>query len=128
MRTYRFGKLDWHPSGDRFVGAGVTHENILFSYHADWVSAGRWGIEIMTPKNAYRLIPLEQLYRCKKGTFNWEAVETTSAFPDVKQGIAEEVAIMLDPELEKTIPLITIEKAAKCTELAEEIMGYDNVK
>lgn len=126
MQTYRFGKLDWHPSGDRFVGAGVTNENIPFSYHADWSSAGRWGIEIMTLENAYRLIPLEQLYRCKKGTFNWELVETTSAFPDVKQGIAEEVGIMLDLEFEKTVPLVTIKKAAKYNELAEEILGYDN--
>ena len=124
MQTYQFGKLKWHPSGDRFVGAGVTHENIPFSYHADWSSAGRWGIEILTPQNAYRLIPLEQLYRCKKGTFNWELVETTAAFPDVKQGIAEEVVIMLSPILEKIIPLVTLAKAAEYTKLAEEVLGY----
>ena len=52
--------------------------------------------------------------------------ETSSAFPKVKQGITEEVAIMLDPELEKTIALATIEKAAEYTELAEEILGYDS--
>ncbi|MFC1869493.1 hypothetical protein ACFL0H_15365 [Thermodesulfobacteriota bacterium] len=61
MQSYQFGKLDWHPSSDRFVGAGVSKENIPFSYHVDWSLAGRWGIEIMTPQNAYRLIPLEQL-------------------------------------------------------------------
>ncbi len=128
MQPYRFGKLDWHSSGGRFVGAGVTEENIPFSYHADWSSAGRWGIEIMTPQNAYFLIPLEQLYRCKKGTFDWEQVETASAFPDVKQGIAEEVTIMLEPELERTIPLVAIKKAAEYTELAEEILGYASLK
>lgn len=124
IQTYQYGKLDWHPSGDRFVGAGVTQKDIPFSYHADWSSAGRWGIKIMTPENAYRLIPLEQLYRCKKGTFNWELVETTSAFQDLKQGIAEEVAIMLAPELEVTIPLVSTEKAAEYTKLAEEILRY----
>ena len=128
MQAYQYGKLDWHPSGDRFVGAGVTNENVSFSYHADWSSAGRWGIEIMTPQNAYRLIPLEQLCRCKKGTFNWDIIETTSAFPDVKQGIAEEVAIMLDPELEKTVPLAIIEKVAEYTKLAEEVLGYASLK
>ncbi len=124
IQTYQFGKLDWHPSGDRFVGAGVSQEDIPFSYHADWSSAGRWGVEIMTSQNAYRLIPLERLYRCKKGTFDWELVETTLAFPDVKQGIAEEVAIMVNSELEKTIPLMTIKKAAEYTELAEKILSY----
>lgn len=126
MQTYRFGKLEWHPSGDRFIGAGVSKENIPFSYHADWSSVGRWGIEIMTPQNAYRLIPLEQLYRCKKGAFNWELVETTSAFPNVKHGIVEEVAIMLDAELEKIVPLVSIENSAEYTKFAEEIFRYDH--
>ncbi|MFC1869492.1 hypothetical protein ACFL0H_15360 [Thermodesulfobacteriota bacterium] len=71
-----------------------------------------------------REIQRSQLYRYKRGTFNWDIIETTSAFPDVKQGIAEEVIIMLDPELEKTVPLVTIEKAAEYTKLAEEILGY----
>ena len=128
MQTYRFGKLEWHPSGDRFVGAGVTKGNIPFSYHADWNSAGRWGIEIMTPRCAYRLIPLEQLYRCRKGSFNWETVETASAFPDVKQGIAEEIAIMLDRELEDSIPLVTLQKAANLTALAENIFEYSSTR
>ena len=124
IRTFCFGELEWHPSGNCFVGGGYTHENIPFSYHADWQSAGRWGIEVMTSQNAYRLIPLENLYRCRKGSFNWDLVETKSAFPGVKQGVAEEVAIILDPEFEKTIPLVTIEKAAEYTKLAEQIMGY----
>ena len=80
----------------------------------------------MTPQNAYRLIPLEQLYRCKNGTFKWELVETKTAFLDVKQGVAEEVVIMLDPELEKMIPLVTIEKTAGYAVLAERILGYDS--
>lgn len=124
IQPYRFGKLDWHPSGDRFVGAGVTEKNIPFSYHADWSSAGRWGIEIMTHQNAYRLIPLEQLYRCKKGTFNWELIKTNVAFPQVKQGVLEEIAIILHSELETRIPLVTLSKAAVYTKLAENIFGY----
>lgn len=28
MQSYRFGKLDWHPSGDRFVGSGVLPTRI----------------------------------------------------------------------------------------------------
>jgi predicted dehydrogenase len=126
MKSYQFGKLDWHPSGDRFVGTGITKENIPFSYHADWGSAGRWGIEIMTSQNAYRLIPLEQIYRCKKGAFAWELIETTSAFPNVKQGIAEEIAIMLDQELEDSISLVTLQKASNLTKLAENIFEYSS--
>lgn len=111
------------------VGVGIITENIPFSYHADWRSAGRWGIEIMTThQNAYRLIPMEQLYRRRKGSFSWELVETAVAFPGVKQGISEEIAIMLDVELEKKIQMQSIEKAAEYIALTEEIMGYASLK
>lgn len=39
----------------------------------------------------------------------------------------EEVAIMLDPELEKIAPSVTtIKKAVEYTKLAEKILGYDS--
>jgi predicted dehydrogenase len=124
IKTYQVGKLDWHPSGDRFVGAGVTQKNVPFSYHANWGSVGRWGIEIMTPQNAYRLIPLEQIHICTNGTFKWNLVESTSAFTEIKQGIAEEIAIMLEPELEAFVPLIELRQAGLFVELADNIFGY----
>ena len=128
LSTYHLGGLSWHRSASRFVGAGMTEKSIPFSYHADWDSAGRWGIAVMTPKNAYRLIPLEQLYRCQKGTFDWELIETSPAFPDVKQGVAEEIAIMFYPELEQSIPLVNLHNAAEYTKLAEQIFGYFSEK
>ena len=127
LSSYRAGSLGWHPSGTQFVGAGITQRDIPFSYQADWESAGRWGIEIMTNHNAYRLIPLEKLYSCPKGSVNWEEIECPSAYPDVKKGVAEEIAIMLNKELEKDIPLANLKQAAFLTKLAEEIFGYLSV-
>jgi predicted dehydrogenase len=124
MSNYQSGALSWHPTGERFTGSGVTEEDILFSYQADWGSAGRWGIEIMTPKNAYRLIPLEKLFRCPKGSVNWEPIEIAAAYPHIKEGIAEEISIMLHPEIEKDIPLVTLNNAASFTFLAEKIFHY----
>jgi predicted dehydrogenase len=124
MTTYRSGKLDWHPVGERFSGSGVTDRDVLFSYHADWNSAGRWGVEIMTRKNAYRLIPLEKLFRCSKGSVNWEPVGFETAFPGIKEGVAEEVAVMLDAELETVVPLIGPAAAGDFVKLAESIFGY----
>lgn len=116
------GGFDWHPSGSVFVGSGVTDRDIPFSYHADWSSAGRWSVEVMTKENIYRLMPLEDLYACKKGSNNWEKVPFDVAFPDVKQGIAEEVAAMLDNSLD--LDLVSLEKAAAFNKVAEEIFGY----
>lgn len=116
------GGFDWHPSGSVFVGSGETESGIPFSYHADWSSAGRWGVEVMTKENAYRLMPLEDLYVCKKGSNDWEKVPFDVAFPDVKHGVAEEVAAMLDSNLD--LELVSLERAAAFNKVAEKIFGY----
>lgn len=124
LTSYASGGLPWHPSGERFAGCGISKKGALFSYLADWKSAGRWGIEIMTPGGAYRLIPLEKLFHCPKGSVNWTPIELKCAYPDVKEGIAEELAVMLKKELEDDIPLATLEYAADLTSLAEKILSY----
>jgi predicted dehydrogenase len=126
-RTYRTGGLSWHSAGSRFVGAGMTVKNIPFSYHADWDSAGRWGIEVHTQEYAYRLIPLEQLRRCRRSTVEWQDVPLSQACPGVKTGIAEEMLVMLQPELEISLPLMTLQKAAVMTQWAEDVLGYEHV-
>ena len=122
---YQSGKLEWHPTGSIFVGSGLTENNIPFSYHADWGSSGRWGIEIMTKKNAYRLISLEELFTCPKNSFDWKSVHFDVSYPKAKQGVCEEIAIMLYPKLEENVHLVTLELAAKFNQLAEKILGYD---
>lgn len=122
LSPYKFGKLDWHPTGSIFVGSGITEKNIPFSYHANWESAGRWGMEVMTKENAYRLIPLEGLYVCKKNTTDWLKMPFKIAYPNVKQGLAEEIALMLNDDMKQN--LVSLEKAAKFVKIAEEIFGY----
>ena len=123
MSSFTSGKLDWHPSGSCFVGSGISEKNIPFSYHANWESGDRWGIEIFTKKNSYKLIPLEELYQCPKNSQNFNQIKFEKAFPDVKQGIAEEIAFMLskDPE---TKSFVTLSKAKKFIETAQKIFNY----
>ena len=122
----KYGGLDWHKVGNIFVGTGISEKNIPFSYHADWGSGGRWGIEVNTKENSYQLIPLEEIYACKKNTGNWTKVQFNSAFPDVKQGIAEEVAIMLSSNEKEKSMLPSLEKAIEYVKLGERIFGYDS--
>jgi predicted dehydrogenase len=124
MSSFRRGSLSWHPSGSTFVGAGITDKKVLFSYQADWGAAGRWGIDIITRANIYRLVPLEDLSVCKKGKTAWEKIEFEKCFPDVKQGVAEEVAVMLDRRLEELIEMTTLEKVIQYNRIAEKIFGY----
>jgi len=124
ISTYNFGKLNWHPSGSIFIGSGISENNIPFSFHADWGSAGRWGVEIMTKDNVYRLIPLEGLFVCKKGSVHWEPISLNPVYPEAKTGIAEEIAVMLNDEKEQEIGLITLETASEYNKLAEKIFAY----
>lgn len=61
LSTYSTGCLDWHPSGARFVGAGVTQRGAVLSYHGYWDGPGRWSVEFVTQKRKMILRPMERL-------------------------------------------------------------------
>ena len=61
IKCFMAGGLDWHPKASIYAGAGVGENGALFPYHANWESAGRWGVEILTPKRKLILRPLEKL-------------------------------------------------------------------
>ena len=54
--------LTWHPRASIYSGSGVSESQALFSYHANWESAGKWSVEIMTPRHKLIFRPLEKLY------------------------------------------------------------------
>ena len=124
MISYQNGGIEWHPTGSIFVGSGISEKNIPFSYHANWKGGGRWGIEIVTRNNIYRLIPLEKLFVSKKGSTEWREIPIKPIFPNVKEGIAEEIITMLNPKLERKIGMITIDRGIEYIKIAEKIFGY----
>jgi len=126
ISAYQKGSLKWHPTGSIFAGSGISQRDIPFSYHANWGGGGRWGIEIITKKNIYRLSPLEKLFVSKKGTIEWNEIPLQNAFSDVKEGIAEEIATMLNDELNKKIGMITLHDAIEFNKIAETIFGYND--
>lgn len=74
ITSYKKGKLNWHPKGSIYSGAGITKKGALFSYHANWESAGRWSIEAVTPKNKLIFRPLEKLQIQRKGSMSIEEI------------------------------------------------------
>ncbi len=62
IACFHYGSMAWHPSASAFTGAGITKANIPFSYHANWQSAGRWSVEVLTRKRRYIFRPLEELH------------------------------------------------------------------
>lgn len=73
--SFTNGSLDWHPSSSVFAGAGLSDKNALFSYQANWESAGRWSVEILTKENRLILRPMEKLQIQKRGTIAQIEVE-----------------------------------------------------
>lgn len=124
ISTYQFGSIKWHPTGSVFVGSGLSENNIPFSYHANWGGGGRWGIEVITKENIYRLTPLEKLFVSKKGSIEWKEISLQKSFSGVKEGIAEEIAIILNDKLNKKIGMINLKDAIKFNRIAEKIFGY----
>jgi len=72
ITAYKEGGLSWHPAGAVYAGAGISDKGALFSYHANWKSAGRWSIEIITDKSNLIFRPLEKLQIQKYGSMNIE--------------------------------------------------------
>ncbi|WP_028609948.1 Gfo/Idh/MocA family protein [Paenibacillus harenae] len=75
MNCFISGALSWHPAAAAFSGAGSTDTGALFSYHANWIAPGRWGIELMTRKRRLIMRPLEQLYVQQIGSTAAEQAE-----------------------------------------------------
>ena len=124
LAVHRSGRLEWHPSGSRFSGSGRSKAGVPFVFEADWESTGRWTVQAHTRKNAYRLIPLETLSVAQLGSDEWKPVDLLTSYSAVKPGVAEELAVMMEPSLERLLPLPTLADGIALIRLAEQIFGY----
>jgi predicted dehydrogenase len=75
IATFTAGNLSWHNASSIFSGAGISNLNALFSYQANWESAGRWSVEILTKKHRLILRPIEKLQIQDKGSIIQRFVE-----------------------------------------------------
>ncbi|MBW8321116.1 MAG: Gfo/Idh/MocA family oxidoreductase [Arenimonas sp.] len=90
------GGLAWHPSGAIFTGCGTTDTGADFSYHANWLAPGRWGVEVMTAKSRLVLQPMEQLFRQDQQSFAVEAVAIDEALDkEFKPGLYRQTEVFL---------------------------------
>ena len=69
LSSYKSGNLAWHKHS-KFTGAGVTRNEALFSYHANWGAPGRWSVEILTAQHRLYFKPMETLQIQKIGSVN----------------------------------------------------------
>lgn len=82
INCFTSGALNWHPSASNFSGAGVSELGALFNYQANWKSAGRWSVEILTKEHRLIFRPMEKLQIQKRGTIPQVFDETIDYTPD----------------------------------------------
>lgn len=97
LDSHTSGGLDWHPSSSVFNGSGKTINNVLFSYNANWSSAGRWGVEINLTDYKLILKPLEKLFIQRKGSLDVEEIKIDDKLDNLyKPGLYDEVKDFLN--------------------------------
>ena len=100
---------------------------IPFSYHANWGSKDRWALEAHTREASYRLCPMEGVQRKEHPLGEWDAIELTVAYPEIKIGIAEMVAVCLGDSSLATV----VWDGPACVELTrfgEAVFGYEGTR
>lgn len=86
----------WHPKAAIFTGTARSESNILLSYHANWNSPGRWGVEILTRNHRLYYRPIEELHIQKIGSIKIEKVEIDDQLDKMyKPGLFKQVSAFL---------------------------------
>lgn len=105
MASYISGEnsVDWHQKCAVYTGAGRTEAGALFSYCANWIAPGRWGVEIMTKKHRLYLKPIEELQIQELDSVKVEKVEIDDSLDKkYKPGLYKEVqSFLMNTETEK---------------------------
>ncbi len=124
-RVYGGHQISWHASGSIFMGLGISNKNIPFTYHSNWLSPGRWSIEILTRKRRFYLRPMEALNMQRIGSIALEPLYTDDLLDKrFKPGLyLETISFLGDPELSR---LCTIQKQLINLQLCQKIAAYES--
>jgi len=116
------GSIDWHPAAARFVGAGLTEQNVMFSYLADWQAPGRWGVELLTANRRLILRPMEQLQVMPLGTVKIEAMDPLDNLDqDYKPGLYRQTKAFLEGD---DYLFSTLQEQVENVRIYSEMAGY----
>lgn len=127
LSAYVKGALDWHPASSIFSGAGITINNALFSYQANWEGPGRWVIEIITKKRRIIFKPIETLQVQEIGSVAVNPVELNNELDlSFKPGVYLQVSLFLNGHTEDFCKLE--EQARMVEKYYTRMSGYDYFK
>jgi len=123
LTTYTSGSLDWHSSASIFSGAGLSENGAPFSYQANWESAGRWNVEILTKNRRLIFCPMEKLKSQKKGEIAILDMNNINYSDDenFKPGLFKQVKCFLENSQSN---LISIQRQLDMVEIYYQMANY----
>lgn len=122
LASFVQGELKWHSAASVFSGAGISETGALFNYSANWESAGRWSVEVLTKENRYILRPMESLQVQKRGTIPCVDVEIDDSLDrKYKPGLYKQVKAFLSGNEEL---LCTLGEQVSLFYYYERMAGY----
>jgi len=100
------GDFRQKPANARYAGCGAF-DGKVFSYLADWSSAGRWGLEVCTAKRRLIMKPVETVQAINRGSFGMAPLELIGTEPEgLKPGFYNMVKLFInDPDHEDMLTL-----------------------
>lgn len=121
MNALSSGKLEWHTPAI-FSGSGKANENILFNYSANWLSSGRWRVEILTSKRKLIFAPMEELQEQLINSIEVKKVENVDYSIDTKfkPGIYLQTKAFIDKDFRD---LKTIQEQTTDLAIYNQILG-----
>lgn len=121
MNSYTSGKLEWHEPAI-FSGSGKTDANVIFSYNANWLSAGRWRVEVLTAKRKLILAPMEELQEQLINSIEIKKVENIDYSIDTtyKPGIYLQTKAFIDQDFNK---LKSLQEQTEDLNIYNQILG-----
>lgn len=101
------GSVSWHPDGAVFAGFARNEKQTIMSWSANWLSPGRWGMELLTPERRLIMQPLEKLRIQTHENFNETDVEIDDSLDSqFKPGLYKQVEAFLKNDLNPNLPTL----------------------
>lgn len=126
MNSWVGGKTTWHDGSAIYVGAGVSESGALFTYNANWIAPGRWGVEWLTAKHRIILKPLEELRIQEIGTVKISQMDIDNSNDcTYKPGLYSQVECFLEKRHEC---MVTIEQQLEMIQIYEKMRSGEPIK
>ncbi len=127
IECFSDGKQTWTDEHERFVGAGITENDVFFHYGSNWNAPGRWRVELMTQNHRLIFAPIEKLQIQNAGSVKVELLESVDYTLDTeyKPGLYLETATFLGFYPQFQSKLKTAQDQLNMFPLYEKIAGRE---